>query len=252
MQPEKQTMRVAQRVLEALRLIVAGPDGITPKELALQLGTSLSTAYHIIHALESAGFVTRRHRGVVSPGPTFYRLLETVQERQHLDVDALVRLADRVSDATESRAYVAVWSDNDVEVVYIRGRRGHRELPGMARGFRGAAHALALGKVLLVGQPLEHWPAYLRARSLPAFTPYTVTEPAQLATELERVEMFGVAYDREEFALGSCCISVPVLLQSGRETVAKAALAISVPPRRFAAEHTELTAFLRSLTQPRS
>jgi DNA-binding IclR family transcriptional regulator len=250
MRQEKQTAQVAQRVLEALRLVIAERDGLTPKELALHLGTSLSTAYHIVHALESAGFVTRRRRGVVSPGPTFYRLLEIVQERQHLDVDALRRLADQVSEATESRAYVAVWADNDVEVVYIRGRRGHRELPGMARGFRGAAHALALGKVLLVGQPLEHWPAYLRARPLPAFTPYTVTEPAQLATELERVEVCGVAYDREEFTLGSCCISVPVLLQTGRGAVAKAALAISVPPRRFAAEHHTLTGFLRSVTQP--
>jgi DNA-binding IclR family transcriptional regulator len=50
--------------------------------------------------------------------------------------------------------------------------------------------------------------------------------------ELGRVRVSGIAYDREEAALGSCCVAAPVIVQGS--TVA--ALSLSVPIGQFQPE----------------
>ncbi len=238
------TLSAAQRVLEALVLVASSEHGITPKELAMRLQTSLSTAYYIIHTLAAAGFVVQKTHGVVSIGPTLYHLVDMIRENPRLHEDELRVLADQLSEATDSRAYVAVWDDRDVEIVYIRGRRGLRELPGVCRRFRGAAHALALGKVLLAGRDPVEWPEYLQHDRFPALTPRTITRPSALRQELERVAEQKVAFDLEEYALDSCCISVPICQGEGVPVKASVALAISVPSKRFWAERELLTGVL--------
>lgn len=136
-----------------------------------------------------------------------------------------------------------------MEVIYVHGRRGVRELPGLRRGFRGAAHALALGKLLLVDRRLEEWPDYLQQERLPRFTPTTIESPYQLQDELREVRASGVAFDREEYALNSACIAVPLVREDGGVAVA---LGISVPVRRFAAGSELLVGLLRRVASAAS
>jgi len=241
------TLSTGERILRALELIVTrGPD-LSVKELASQLGVSLSTAYHLVHTLAAAGYAVLEPHRSLRPGPALYRLLERVVLAPPRP-EAVEPLVDEIGRVTGCRAYLAVWDDRDVEIVYVHGRRGARELPGLARGFRGAAHALALGKVLLAERPRQDWPVYLHADTLPARTPFTITEASRLAAELDAVRRDGIAYDREEFALGSCCLAVP-LPSAGDGTGRQLALGISVPERRFAYEHELLGGVLRQLVR---
>jgi len=250
----RRTLVVAERTLAALRILVEEPHGLTPKELAGRLGISLSTAYNIINTLRKVGYADIRERGIVSIGPELVRLLPKLQEWQALlgsqaSSKEIEELAKRVSALTEARAYVATWVHGDVEIIYIHGRRGVRELPGLCPGFRGAAHALALGKVLLAQLPEQDWPAYLHDKPLPRFTPFTHTDPQVLRHEIATVAAEGIALDRQEYTIGSCCIAVPVPQDSGHRS--QIALAISVPAHRFEAErHVLTTALLAIRIQP--
>ncbi len=240
------TLSTGERILRTLQLIVERQPNISVKELAMELGVSLSTAYHLVHTLVAAGYIVAEPHRSLRPGPVLFRLLEHLQP-QPRNLEAYYPLVDTVGRVTGCRAYLAAWSDQDVEVLYIHGRRGVRELPGITRGFRGAAHALALGKILLASRTRVEWPPYLLNELLPCFTPYTLSRRALLEQELAMVRANAVAFDREEYALGSSCIAVPLRTAEG---VVQGAVGISVPTRRFQAERDMLVALLRQLSLP--
>ena len=242
------TLTTGERVLQVLQLVVERQPGLSVKEVAAELGVSLSSAYHLVHTLTAAGYVILEPHCCLRPGPALYRLSDQLLGSR-LRPTELEPVASQISAMTGCRSYLAVWSDRDVEVIYVHGRRGVRELPGLRRGFRGAAHALALGKLLLVDRRLEEWPDYLQQERLPRFTPKTIESPYQLQDELREVRASGVAFDREEYALRSACIAVPLVREDGGVAVA---LGISVPVRRFAAESELLVGLLRRVASAAS
>src|SRR5262249_43451075 len=97
----------------------------------------------------------------------------------------------------------------------------------------------ANGKALLANLPPEQ-----RAHALPSrlarLTPKTITNPAALRQELERVRAEGVAYDREEQTEGICAVGA-VLKGVGDELVA---VSVPVPAQRFYRRESELAAAL--------
>jgi len=69
-------------------------------------------------------------------------------------------------------------------------------------------HATGVGKVLLAHAPEEVQQKVLS--SLRRITPYTITQPARLRGQLERVRADGYATTVEEMTLGACSVAVPV------------------------------------------
>jgi len=240
------TLSTGDRVLKALELVAQRHDTLTVKELAIELGVSLSTAYHVVHTLSASGYVLLERHRCLRPGPALYRLAACLPSPSARS-EALEPLIDEIGRITGCRAYLAAWHDRDVEILYVHGRRGVRELPGLGRGFRGAAHALALGKVLLAGRDRREWPDYLDADRFPSRTPFTLTDPARLHHELETVRQHQIAYDREEFALGSCCLAVP--LPPVTHEPARLAVGISLSRRRFEAEGELVSALVRQVNR---
>jgi len=79
-------------------------------------------------------------------------------------------------------------------------------------------HCTGVGKVLLA-----HAPDDVRSRllaTLERVTPYTITRPATLRAQLDRVCRDGVATTSEEMTLGSCSLAVPVVQSSDGAVVA--------------------------------
>ena len=90
-------------------------------------------------------------------------------------------------------------------------------------------HATGVGKVLLA-----HAPDLVQEqvhRHLQRLTPYTITQPARLRQQLERVRRDDYATTAEEMTLGACSIAVPVrrTTQSAPEGAVVAAVGIVVP-----------------------
>jgi IclR family transcriptional regulator, KDG regulon repressor len=84
--------------------------------------------------------------------------------------------------------------------------------------------------------------AATHALSLPlrGFTPRTITDPAALAAELDRIRRAGIAFEDEESQLGLSCVAAPV-----RHRAAGAIAALSVTGPRGRIDIRRLSAELR-------
>jgi IclR family acetate operon transcriptional repressor len=244
--PSGRTLSTARHVLQALEIIARHPRGIPIKALARQLNISLSSGYYLVGSMREQGFVepSRAASGLYTLGPKFAELYRGYVAAS-LQPERLQPVLEELRDRASARAYAALWRDGDLEVVEIRGRRGSRELPDVTKGFRGAAHALALGKIYLCSLPKSQWPRYLRGPTYRRYTSATIATPEALTQHLRTVRDTGLAFDLQEFAAGSCCIAVPVNRGADKDLIAS--VGVSVPARRFAAERTALTGVIRDI-----
>jgi IclR family transcriptional regulator, acetate operon repressor len=240
------TLSTARHVLQALEIIARHPRGIPIKALARQLNISLSSGYYLVSSMREQGFVvpSPAASGLYTLGPKFAELYQGYVAAS-LQPERLQPVLEELRDRASARAYAALWRDGDLEVVEIRGRRGSRELPDVTKGFRGAAHALALGKIYLCSMPKTQWPRYLRGNTYRRYTSATIATPEALTQHLQTVRDTGLAFDLQEFAAGSCCIAVPV--RRGADTDLVASVGVSVPARRFAAERQTLIGVIRDI-----
>jgi IclR family acetate operon transcriptional repressor len=241
------TLSTARHVLQALEIIACHPRGIPVKALARQLNISLSSGYYLVSSMRELGFVepSPAASGLYTLGPKFAELYRGYVAAS-LQPERLQPVLEELRDRASARAYAALWRDGDLEVVEIRGRRGSRELPDVTKGFRGAAHALALGKVYLCSMPRAQWPRYLKGPTYRRYTPATISTPEALTQHLRSVRDDGLAFDLQEFAAGSCCVAVPVYRGADSDTIAS--VGVSVPARRFAAERNLLIRVLRDIS----
>jgi DNA-binding IclR family transcriptional regulator len=238
-------------VLQALEIIARHPRGIPIKALARQLDISLSSGYYLVSSMREQGFVepSPAGSGLYTLGPKFAELYRGYVAAS-LQPERLQPVVEELRDRASARAYAALWRDGDLEVVEIRGRRGSRELPDVTKGFRGAAHALALGKVYLSGLPRSQWPRYLRGPTYRRYTPATIATPEALTANLRTVRDTGLAFDLQEFAAGSCCIAVPVHRSPDNDLIAS--VGVSVPARRFNVERNALIGVIRGIAEEAS
>jgi len=102
------------------------------------------------------------------------------------------------------------------------------------------AYCTAIGKVLLSALPKGELDAYLRRAPFEAYTPKTITTPAALREEIERVAATGTAYDDAEFNHELRCIAAPVrnfTNRPSRRSDLRSRMARN-PERHAAAEYT--------------
>lgn len=237
---QRRTLATAVHVMQVLEAVAADPRGVPAKALARRLGTSLSSTYYMLQSLSALELVETSpvSKSLYTLGPKIAELfggyVASWRLPQRLE-PALIELRDRAG----ARAYGATWSETDMEVTCTRGRRGAAELHEVSAGFRGAAHALAIGKVLLSATPPQRWPGYLRTPMLPTYTPATIETPERLYRELITVRRVGYAVDVEEYAPNVCCLAAPI--RDGMGSVL-GSIGVSVTARRFQRSRDELRA----------
>jgi DNA-binding IclR family transcriptional regulator len=221
-------LSTARAVLKVLALLAERPDGVRAADVAQALGKSGSTAYYLLTSLCEEGFA--EHDGVR------YRLRPRLPEP-----GAPGDLGDAVDELfrrTHKRAYLGCVKHGAIEITVVRGRQGMPRMPGLGARIRESAHATAMGKVVLA-----HLRANARKRyaegELRAYTSATITSPALLLAELERVRRRGYALDRMELDPDFCCVAAPVLDHRGRFV---ATLSVSASTRAFDLERELLIA----------
>jgi DNA-binding IclR family transcriptional regulator len=239
------TLSTAVHTLRALELAAEEPKGISVKALARALDLSLSSAYSLANSLRTEGFLEVAPAGssLYVLGPKVSSLYRSYVESM-LQPERLEPFLEDLRDRASARAFIAQWNAGDVEIAEMLGRRGGRELTDLSKGFRGAAHALALGKIFLAEVPEEQWPTYLQGSSLKRFCRGTITARNQLKHNLLAVRERGLALDQEEFSEGASCLAVPVRGPDGRLI---ASLGIAVPTRRFKNQLPTLAKVLRDV-----
>lgn len=230
----------ARRIFRILDRVSRGGRSLTAKRLAQELGISLSTCYQLVAILIDEGYVEKLpHHAGYRLGPTVTMLHEHAERAGVESVidPILVRLGQRA----HTSAYFGVLSGAEVVFTHVQCPPNSPPV-GVSKGFRGPAHALALGKMLIAGAGLQAIDDFVGGHRLEAFTRRTITDPARLEAELKEARRRGFATDFEEFAKNLYCVAVPV---PGEEGV-RGAIGLSTVAGRSAGELNGLIRLARA------
>lgn len=225
-------IQVIARAAEILRLLQAQPGGLSQAEIGERLGMARSTVSRILNALDDEGLVaSRRARGRYRLGPEIARMAGTVRLSVVADVHPFMEQLSRELGETVDLSI----RDGDRATFVDQIVSPHRLRAISAVGESFPMHCCANGKALLANLP----PAQL-AEALPSrlarLTANTITAPAALRKELERIRAEGIAYDREEQTEGICAVGAVVK----GVTEQMVAVSVPVPAQRFYGRESEL------------
>lgn len=204
-----------ERAFNILEEVARHKDGINLADLSRALGLHTSTVFHLTRTLLNLGYLRQTASGKrYRIGRGIFALAATCADEFEL-TDAAWRYLEELARDTGESAHFAVWSGS--QVLILARTQGPspfqmNERAGMLR----PAHCTAIGKVLLAGlEPAELEPL-IRESPLGSFTPNTVTDPAELERELDRIRRDGVAFDDSEYNEEARCIAAPVRDFRGR------------------------------------
>lgn len=178
-------------------------------DLSHRLRLHKSTAYNILRTLEAHRWVsrdplTRRYRlgtGILALGRGM---------GDWLDLRAAARGAlAALREATGETAALHM-PDGAGAIIVDREESAHQLRVTAPVGHRLPPFAGAVAKVLLAALPDGEIQARLRAGSLPAFTPRSITVPDAYRREILRARRRGWAADDEEYMPGVRALSAPI------------------------------------------
>ncbi len=203
------------------------------REIAKGTGMHPSTLYRVLSHLEAGGFVeqdpeTDRYR----LGLGFLRLAWKAADRNSVREVALPVLK-RLMEETGETALLALYDPLRHEMLLA----ATVDSPHPIRQIRQVGEWLpvtagATGLAILAFLPDAEQRAIL-ARPLPAITPRTVTDPAQLARALAHIRRQGYAITRGERTPGAVGIAAPI---HGAAGACIGSVGITLPEQRFQPE----------------
>lgn len=227
---------VTTRVLALLGAFDADHPALRLTELAHRAGLPAPTAHRLIAELTDWGALARRADGAYVVGRRLWDLGLLAPAATALRELAGPYLHD-IHAATRATVHLAVRDGS--AALYLDRVSGSASVPVVSRvGSRLPLHTTGVGKVLLAYAPEDVVADVLRR--LDRITPYTITQPGRLRSQLAQVRTDGYAQTNEEMSLGACSVAVPVRY---RDTEVVAALGIVVPSVRR--DRARLTAALQ-------
>lgn len=238
------------RGLSVIRAFGPQRPQMTLSEVAAETGLTRAGARRILLTLAHLGYVEASDRRfALTP-----RILELGYA--YLSATPLWDLAqpymEAVTEATRESCSVSVL--DGTEIVYILRVSSHKVMTiNLSVGSRLPAWVTSMGRVLLAGLPEDRQDEILAASKLRAYTPATITDPAQLKRILAEVRADGYACVSQELEPGLQSVAVPLIDRSGRVIGAmnvsghtsrysrEAMLEACLPPLREAARQTNQT-----------
>lgn len=222
-QPSTQDVEATVRAVALLDALADGGE-LGTNDLARRTGISPSTVSRQLGTLSRLGLVERSSTtGRYLLGLRVLQLASAVLSRLDLRDVARPHLEELVRAVGETATLSIPGERDAITVDFVP---TDRYLQGVTRlGRPSVGHASSAGKVLLAfgGVPLP-------GGKLHAYTPRTITDPAVLAAEVERVRSAGYAEAVEEREAGLAAIAAPIWDAAGGLA---AIVALQGPTGRF-------------------
>jgi DNA-binding IclR family transcriptional regulator len=200
---------VIQSVDRAVRILLAlqGERRLGIADLAVRLELAPSTVHGIVKTLAAHHLVTQDvATGRYQLGPTVLQLGNVYLDSLELRSRA-VPWSEELGRRTGLAVRIGVLAARDVVIIHHEPRPdGSRQMP--ETGIVIPAHASALGKALLAYAPDAV--DQLCADALRSMTGSTLTDPAQLRTQLRAIAATGVAEEVDEAVLGEASLAAPI------------------------------------------
>ncbi|SCB17844.1 IclR family transcriptional regulator [Cupriavidus alkaliphilus] len=219
----------ALRLFGLLEVIAEKDQSFNLQALVEETGLPKPTLHRMLQQLEAAGLIQRNGDGrQYGTGLRLRRLAEnlllnsTSHGARHM---VLRRLVEEVGESCNLTAF------SGGEVLYLD--RVETAAPlrfYLHPGSRVPAHCSATGKLFLAQLAPAQRQRLLANVELERYTQNTLTDHAQLESELERVKRDGYAMDYEEFLPGLVCIGVLVPAADGGKS--NLGLALQAPVMR--------------------
>lgn len=220
---------VLGKAVAVLRAFTVEDHELSLAAIVERTGLPKTSAHRIASELVRYRLLDKTDLGYRLSGGLFELGMRASVERSLLDL-AMPFLQD-LYGSTHETVHLGVREGSEVVYVAKIGGRGQVLSPSRTGG-RMPLHCTAIGKALLAWADEELSRQVLAGR-LERRTPHTVVAPGLLAKQLSAVVEDGVAFEREESALGVHCVAAPVLDADDR---ALAAISVTGPVGRFRPE----------------
>jgi DNA-binding IclR family transcriptional regulator len=227
-------VRALAKGLAMLSLFDAVHREWTLDEMVAELKLPRMTGYRMARTLQSGGYlVTDAVSGRYRLGPAM--LAATYLSEGYAELVAIARpYLEALVEETGESATLAVDVDGvAVCVDMVDSSRPHKREVAVGRVIGDTANAH--GKMFSASRPDDER-ARIIAQPHARLTPRTITDPDELAAELQRAREQGVAFDLEERNVGTCAVAAPVRDQMGRVI---GSVGLVVPTGRFGPEEQE-------------
>jgi IclR family acetate operon transcriptional repressor len=217
----------AEKTLSVLDALAPGGGDGRLGEIARRAGLPKSTVHRILRRLVEHGYARSEGDGVYALGPRILMLAGELLQRLDVGAYALPILRELHADVGHTVHFAML---DDDEAVYVEKLTDPAQPYQFASrvGGRISLHCTAIGKSILAALPPPEADALLRRRELVARTPQTLTAPAALAAELDRVRERGYAVDDEENERNIRCVGSAIHDHRGRPVGAISVSALTV------------------------
>lgn len=197
-----------------LEAVAQEPEGLSNADISRKLKIPKSSASYILRTLEKQAYLNR------DPGTGKYRVGLKILSLSRgalsgLDVrEVALPIMRHLMEKTNLTCHLAIL--DGPEAVYIE----KVEPQGFIKmdtwvGRRMRVHATSVGKALVAYIAQERLEKILADSGMEKRTPKTITTPARLLKDLEKVRAQGYAIDDEENNMGARCLGAPVFNQHG-------------------------------------
>ncbi len=227
---DKSQVQVIARAATILRALEDENAGLSLGQIAQRVNLARSTVQRIVAALETEKLViAATPNGRVRLGPTILRLAASVRS----DFVSLARpFLERLSEELQETVDLStVKKDHLVFIDQVIGSQRLRTASAVGETF--PLHCTANGKAYLA-QLSDPAIEALIGRNYESRTPNSLTRFDALIADLKVVRRTGIAFDREEHALGICAVGVALQDPLGNSV----AISVPVPSQRFTDRHT--------------
>jgi len=199
---------------------------LTISEVAQRCNLTRAAARRYLITLEHLGYVSSDRR-MYSLSPKVLRLGQSYMHSARLPrivQPELHKLAYALKEASSAGVL------DGYDVICIAATEAGRLVSSTLQpGTRVPAYCTANGRVLLSAKTPAEVDAWLATQTLEPRTPHTLTDPAELRTEINRIRLRGHALVDQEFELGLRTVSVPLKNYRGE---VQAAMNVSVNASR--------------------
>lgn len=200
---------VLERMLRVLECFTEDEPELTAAELAARTGLASSTLHRLLAHLVSLRLLGRATGHRYTIGVRLWELGELSPLSLQLRETALPHMM-RLYEATGENVHLAVLhgATPETSVALFVGRvTGRESIVTLSRmGGRGPLHATGVGKALLATRDDEWLEQYFRAPR-ERETTHTVTDEAELRTDIMRARSRGYSLTREEMTLGNISVA---------------------------------------------
>lgn len=203
------TVQAVERAIAILKALGGEESELGVTDLSQQLELGKSTVHRLLRALQQGGLVEQNpETGKYLLSIEILQLAGTVLRRME-DVQQVARPYLRtLADACQETVNLTVLAgDGVLNIDRVPSPRMVRNIGWVGR--RMPLHCVSAGKVFLAYMPEEERERIL-GQELARFTDKTITDPARLRQELEKVRRLGYGVGLEELEIGLNAVAAPI------------------------------------------